>query len=160
MPQSTVGVRNTRMWLTMIGFIIVVCLVGGLIGTSSLPDAWYSALRKAPWNPPNWVFGPVWLLLYIAIAIAGARTYLAGVTRPVMGLWVTQMILNWLWSPVWFRLHAPWPAFAIIVALFAVIVTFVAVTWRSDRTSAWLFLPYGLWVAFASTLNLAIAVLN
>ena len=77
-----------------------------------------------------------------------------------MGLWVTQMVLNWAWSPIWFRLHAPWPAFVVIIAILALIIAFIAATWRSDRVSAWLFVPYALWVAFASSLNLAIAVLN
>jgi tryptophan-rich sensory protein len=70
------------------------------------------------------------------------------------------MVLNWAWSPTWFTLHLLWPAFAIIAAILMLIVAFIAVTWRSDRVSALLFVPYALWVAFASTLNLSIAILN
>ena len=75
-------------------------------------------------------------------------------------IWAVQMLLNWSWSPIWFRLHAIWPAFGVIVAIFALIVAFIAMNWRTDRTAAWLFVPYGLWVAFASSLNLSVALLN
>ena len=160
MQSSSIDLRNPRSWAIAVAFIIVVCTVGGVIGVNSTPDAWYQALNKAPWNPPNWIFGPVWFTLYVLIGIAGARTFLRAPGSGAMMLWGGQMVLNWAWSPIWFRLHAPWPAFAVIVAILALIVAFIATSWRSDRLSAWLFVPYALWVAFASTLNLAIAVLN
>jgi len=160
MQSSSIDLRNPRSWVIAVAFIIVVCTVGGVIGVHSTPDAWYQALDKAPWNPPNWIFGPVWFTLYVLIAIAGARTFLRAPGSGAMTLWGGQMVLNWAWSPIWFRLHAPWPAFAVIVAILALIVAFIATSWRSDRLSAWLFVPYALWVTFASTLNLAIAVLN
>ena len=71
-----------------------------------------------------------------------------------------QMVLNWAWSPTWFTLHLLWPAFAIIIAILALIVAFIVASWKIDRVSAWLFVPYALWVAFASYLNLSIAILN
>ena len=70
------------------------------------------------------------------------------------------MVLNWLWSPIWFSLHLPWPAFIVIIAIFALILAFIQNRWRRDRVSAWLFVPYAAWVGFASLLNLAIATLN
>jgi tryptophan-rich sensory protein len=73
---------------------------------------------------------------------------------------VAQMVLNWLWSPVWFTLHALWPALAIILAILLAIIAFIAASWRPDRVAAWLFIPYAVWVAFASSLNLSIALLN
>jgi tryptophan-rich sensory protein len=80
---------------------------------------------------------------------------------PATMIWGLQMVLNWIWSPVWFRLHQPWPAFLLILLILILALAFI---WRSardgDRVSAWLFVPYALWVAFASSLNLAIAVLN
>lgn len=160
MQSSAIDLRSPRSWAVTIAFIIVVCAVGGVIGVNTLPDAWYQALNKAPSNPPNWVFGPVWFTLYVLIGIAGARTFLRAPTNPAMLLWVAQMVLNWAWSPIWFRLHAPWPAFVVIIGILALIIGFIATTWRSDRVSSWLFVPYALWVAFASSLNLAIAVLN
>ncbi|MDO8360528.1 MAG: TspO/MBR family protein, partial [Devosia sp.] len=125
-----------------------------------LPDAWYQALAKPPFNPPNWVFAPVWFVLYVMIGIAGARTFIRRPAGTPMVLWVLQMLLNWAWAPVWFSLHLLWPAFAIIVAILALIVGFIATSWKADRVSALLFVPYAAWVAFASTLNLSIALLN
>ena len=77
-----------------------------------------------------------------------------------MLIWALQMLLNWAWSPTWFVLHLLWPAFILIVAIFALILAFIATTWRTDRVAAGLFVPYALWVGFASTLNLSIALLN
>jgi benzodiazapine receptor len=161
--MTTLAFSNLRTpraiaWLAV--FLVVVIAVGAVIGVSNLPGAWYEGLRKPPFNPPNWVFGPVWFTLYVLIAVAGWRTFLAAPRSPRMGLWCAQMLLNWAWSPVWFSLHALWPAFAIIVAIFALIIAFIAASWRSDRVSAWLFVPYALWVGFASSLNLSVALLN
>ena len=148
-----------RRALVFVVFLAVV-LGGGLtIGSLTRPDDWYAALAKPPFNPPNWVFAPVWSLLYIMIAAAGARTYEAGIRRD-LGLWVTQLALNFLWSPVFFVLHRPGLALAIIVALLLVIAAFIKERWSTDRISAILFLPYGAWVAFAILLNASIVVLN
>lgn len=160
MTASAIDLRSPRAWGATIAFIAVVCLVGGVIGVNTTPDAWYEALHKAPWNPPNWVFGPVWFALYVLIGIAGARTFLRAPASGAMMLWGLQMVLNWAWSPVWFRLHQPWPAFALIIVILLLALGFIAASWREDRIAAWLFVPYVLWVAFASSLNLAIAVLN
>jgi len=160
MHTFAIDYRSPRaIWIT-IGFILMVVVIGGLIGVSAIPDAWYETLRKAPWNPPNWVFGPAWFTLYVLIGIAGARSFTRGPATASSMVWAVQMLLNWSWSPIWFRLHAIWPAFGVIVSIFALIVAFIAMNWRTDRTAAWLFVPYGLWVAFASSLNLSVALLN
>jgi benzodiazapine receptor len=135
-----------------------VVLGGGLaIGSVTRPDGWYAALAKPPFNPPNWVFAPVWTLLYAVIAVAGARTY-----ERVNGffLWVVQMALNFAWTPAFFLLHRPTLALVIIVALLAVILIFTRARWSADRVSSLLFVPYAVWVAFATLLNVAIVVLN
>jgi benzodiazapine receptor len=135
-----------------------VVLGGGLaIGSVTRPDGWYAALAKPPFNPPNWVFAPVWTLLYAVIAVAGARTY-----ERVNGffLWVVQMALNFAWTPAFFLLHRPTLALVIIVALLAVILIFTRARWSADRVSSLLFVPYAVWVAFATLLNAAIVVLN
>jgi len=152
--------RTPRALVWLAAFLIVVIGVGGAIGVSTAPGDWYQSLVKPPFNPPNWIFGPVWFTLYVLIAIACWRTFLADATGTRMWLWAGQMVLNWLWSPVWFTLHALWPAFAIIAAIFVLILAFIATSWKLDRVSAWLFVPYALWVGFASTLNLSIAILN
>lgn len=152
--------RKPRALALLAAFLIAVIVVGGLIGVATAPGDWYASLAKPPFNPPNWVFGPVWFILYVLIAIAGWRTFLADPSGARMRLWYGQMVLNWLWSPVWFALHALWPAFAIIAGILALILAFIGLSWRRDRMAALLFVPYALWVAFAATLNLAIALLN
>jgi benzodiazapine receptor len=152
--------KSPRSLLTLAAFLAVVVVVGGLIGTATPPGEWYASLNKPPFNPPNAVFGPVWTVLYVLIAIAGWRTFMAEPTGTGMKLWVGQMLLNWAWSPVWFGLNQTWLAFAVIVAMLALIVAFIANRWNRDRFSALLFLPYAAWVGFATVLNLSIALLN
>jgi tryptophan-rich sensory protein len=140
---------------------LAISLGGGLlIGTFSRPDGWYAALAKPPFNPPGWVFGPVWTLLYILIAVAGWRTWQRAPSGPAMRLWAGQMGLNLLWSPAFFVLHRPALALAIVLALLVTILAFVRVSLRPDRIAAGLFLPYAAWVGFASVLNAAIVWLN
>ena len=141
-------------------FAAFLVLGGGLaIGWATRPDAWYAALAKPPFNPPNWVFAPVWSLLYVMIAVAGARTWVHGLDRG-FALWAAQLVLNFAWTPVFFGLHRPGLALVIIVALLAAILAFIVARWHADRISAVLFLPYAAWVAFASLLNASIVMLN
>jgi tryptophan-rich sensory protein len=158
--SSAVSYRTPRALIATAGFVVVVVIVGAAIGINTAPDDWYQGLAKAPWNPPNWVFAPAWFTLYVLIGIAGARTFLRDLADMPMVVWLLQMILNWAWSPIWFRLHLLWPAFAVITVILLLIVAFIVLNWRRDRVAAWLFVPYGLWVAFATSLNLAIAILN
>lgn len=140
---------------------IALSLGGGLlIGYFNVPGEWYAALEKPPFNPPNWVFGPVWTALYVLIGIAGWRVWQAARSSSSMLLWWVQMALNFAWSPVFFSLNNVAAALAIIIALLAVIVAFILVTWKRERLAAQLFIPYAAWVAFASLLNGSILVLN
>ena len=160
MTTDSADLRTPRSWLLLAAFIVVVVGVGGLIGTQSIPGAWYQGLQKPSFNPPNWVFGPVWFTLYVMIGIAGWRIWMRDRAGMSMKLWIGQMLLNWAWSPVWFIAQMLWPAFAIILVLLVLILAFVATTWRGDRWAALLFVPYAAWVGFASLLNLSIALLN
>lgn len=147
--------------LVLLGiFLAVVIGVGAAIGLMTAPGEWYDSLQKPPFNPPSWIFGPVWTTLYVLIAIAGWRTFLAESNGTAMKLWYAQMALNWIWSPVFFALHGLWPAFIIIIAMWAMIAAFIANRWTRDRISAWLFVPYIAWVSFATLLNLSLAILN
>lgn len=147
-------------WLIRIAFLSLVMGGGILIGTLTAPGDWYAQLSKPAFNPPNWIFGPVWTVLYVLIAITGWRQFEADRSSPAMKLWWAQMGLNFLWSATFFVLQLPWFAFVVIVALLAVIVMFIAQVRTSDRVSALAFLPYFAWVAFATALNLSIAILN
>lgn len=139
-------------------FLLAVLGIGLLIGTVTRPDGWYATLAKPSFNPPNWVFAPAWSLLYVMIAIAGARTWEGG--SGGFGLWLGQMALNFAWTPVFFGLHRPGLALAIILGLLALILAFIATRWRADRISVLLFVPYAAWVVFASVLNASIVALN
>jgi translocator protein len=145
--------------LILAAFLVVVIGGGLLIGFVTRPDAWYAGLAKPPFNPPNWIFAPVWTLLYVLIAIAGARTFARGLDL-AFGLWVAQLALNFAWSPAFFGLHRPGLALAIVAALLAVILAFIVQRWQVDNVSALLFVPYACWVAFATLLNASIVRLN
>ncbi len=147
-------------WLIRIAFLALVVGGGILIGALTAPGEWYAQLSKPAFNPPNWIFGPVWTVLYVLIAMVGWRQFETDRSSTAMKLWWAQMGLNFLWSPTFFVLQLPWFAFVVIVALLAVIVMFIAQVRTSDRVSALAFLPYFAWVAFATALNLSIAILN
>lgn len=160
MDTIALDYRNPRTLIVTLLFVGIVVGVGAVVGLSSTPDSWYADLAKPPFNPPNWVFAPVWFCLYVLIGVAGARTFLRDASSPATFAWMGQMLLNWAWSPTWFTLHLLWPAFAIIMVILVLIVAFIGLTWKQDRASALLFIPYAAWVAFASALNLSIAILN
>ncbi|MBW3099058.1 tryptophan-rich sensory protein [Pseudohoeflea sp. DP4N28-3] len=143
----------------MLVFLAIALGGGLLIGTVTAPGPWYQQLEKPAFNPPAWVFGPVWTFLYVLIGIAGARVWARDLRSPSR-LWLAQMGLNFLWSPLFFSAHRPDLALLIIVLLLIAIVLFVGATWRRDRASALLFLPYLAWIAFATALNFAIWRLN
>lgn len=152
--------RTPRAWLLLGAFLVIVIAVGSVIGVSTAPGAWYASLQKPPFNPPNWIFAPVWFTLYVLIAIAGWRVFMRDARSVPMRFWYGQMVLNWLWSPVFFAMQMLWPAFVVVAAMLAAIVGFIVTAWRFDRTSALLFIPYAAWVSFASLLNLSVAILN
>jgi len=151
---------SLQRYLSFVPFLILVLGGGLLIGYATLPGEWYASLVKPPFNPPNWIFGPVWSLLYVLIAIAGWRTWLREPTGTAMKIWGAQQVLNFLWSPTFFGARLMGPALVIIVLLFACIVLFIARAWNRDRLSGWLFVPYAAWVAFATLLNASLLWLN
>lgn len=141
-------------------FLALVVGGGLIIGYLTAPGAWYQALEKPSFNPPNWIFGPVWTILYVIIGVVGWRIWRRGKASPAMALWWMQLALNFLWSPVFFGLHQILAAAIIVSALFVTVLAFMAFAWRVDRVSTMLFLPYAAWVGFASALNIAILSLN
>jgi tryptophan-rich sensory protein len=149
-----------RQWIALAGFVFLVVAMGALIGTQTAPGEWYQGLDKPPFNPPNWIFAPVWFVLYVLIGTAGWLIWRRDSRTPVFGLWIAQLALNWLWSPVFFSWQMLWPAAAIILTLFAVIFGFIVLASRIDRRASLLFVPYAAWVGFASLLNISVAILN
>lgn len=149
---------NPALSLTL--FIALVLGTGLAIGGLTVTGGWYDSLAKPSFSPPSWVFGPVWTVIYVLIAIAGWRTWERDRTGWPMKAWWVQMALNFLWTPVYFGAHQIGGALVVILALLAAILAFIAVTWRPDRVSAWLFAPYAAWVTFATALNASIWALN
>lgn len=147
-------------YVPLLLFIALTVGGGALIGAGNAPGPWYEALEKPFFNPPNWVFGPVWTLLYVLVAIAGWRIWRKRRTGGAMTAWWLQLGLNFLWSPMFFTLQNIGGAFAVIVALFGSAAAFVVLAWNNDRPAALLFLPYLGWLAFAALLNGAILMLN
>jgi translocator protein len=147
-------------YLSLLFFLVLVLGAGLLIGYATLPGEWYASLAKPPFNPPNWIFGPVWSLLYVMIAIVGWRTSRQDPTGPAMKAWVAQLFLNFLWSPTFFGAKLMAPALVIIVMLLAGIIVFIVRVWNRDPVSGWLFVPYAAWVAFATLLNASLLWLN
>ncbi|OIQ46312.1 MAG: sensor histidine kinase [Roseobacter sp. MedPE-SW] len=145
---------------TFLLFLIGVMGGGISIGVLTAPGDWYAALQKPFFNPPNWIFGPVWTLLYLAIAYVGWRLWQQQEQTGLRRLWSLQMGLNFLWSPAFFAAQMPVLALVIILLLLGALLLFVRRAWQSDRILAVLFMPYVAWVGFATALNTAIVLLN
>jgi tryptophan-rich sensory protein len=135
--------------------------LGGIATESSLV-VWYSHLRRPPLNPPSWVFAPVWTTLYLMMAVAGWRLWgcPSAHNGRLRALFVLQLTLNALWSPLFFGLRNPLAGLLDIVLLWVCLTALVRQLWREDKVSGALLIPYILWVSFATYLNAAIWWLN
>ncbi|MBI5401814.1 MAG: tryptophan-rich sensory protein [Ignavibacteriae bacterium] len=130
-------------------------IIGSLFTIKSIP-AWYAALNKPAINPPNWIFGPVWITLYVMMGIS---FYLIWIKKDVPGfgflfsVFIFQLILNALWSIIFFGLKSPGFAFLEIIFLWLAILMCIIFFYKVSKTASLLLLPYLLWVSFASALN-------
>jgi len=148
---------------SFIAFQILVVGSGLIIGYLTAPGGWYADLAKPTFTPPSWLFAPVWTILYISIAITGWRIFgwqPDSSSRIAARLWWTQLVLNYLWSPLFFSLHLIGTALAVLVLLLTTIVFLIVIAWPRDRLAALITIPYALWVAFAGILNGSIVALN
>ena len=136
--------------------------IGGTATGRTVRD-WYPTLTKPAWNPPAWLFGPVWTVLYIAMAVAAwlvwRRAGWAG-ARLALTFFFLQLTLNAVWSMIFFGLRNPGAAFAEVVILWAAIVGTLVLFWQASVPAGTLFIPYLAWVSFAAVLNFAIWRLN
>jgi tryptophan-rich sensory protein len=137
---------------------LLVAAVGGL--ATSADTAWYRELDKPRWNPPSWVFGPVWTTLYVLMGIAVWRVWRREPKGPAVALFGVQLALNLAWSFIFFRAREIDLAFAEIVVLWTFIAATIVAFRRIDRAAASLMLPYLAWVSFAALLNATIARMN
>ena len=146
---------------------ILLCLSAGGIGsafTASAIPAWYATLVKPSFSPPNWVFAPVWTLLYIMMGLAAAIVWQKGLQNPVVRtalvVFLIQLILNLIWSFLFFGLRSPLYGLVDILFLWTMILVTIAQFSKVSTLAAALLIPYILWVTFATGLNLGIFLLN
>ena len=156
--------KNLFAALTLIGCILL-CQLAGVIGMLTSPTGnspWYQSLAKPTFNPPGWIFGPVWTILYTMMGIALWLLLRAGwgEARWAILLFAAQLLLNALWTPVFFRWHEIGWALAVVVAMEVLIVATIGAAWPVSRPAGVLLLPYAMWVGFASVLNATIWRLN
>jgi benzodiazapine receptor len=146
---------------------VVACQLAGALGaifTRSAIPVWYAALKKPSFSPPNWLFGPAWITLYLLMAVAAYLVWQKGLAHPgvrvALAAFVVQLLLNALWSPAFFGLRSPLAGAAVIVLLWLAIALTMLLFWKLSPPAAWLLLPYLLWVSYASALNISIYLLN
>lgn len=146
---------------------IAICQLAGIIGsvfTAPAVTTWYAALKKPAFSPPNWLFGPVWIVLYVLMGISLFLVWRKSLDIPAVKTGLTvfgvQLILNILWSVAFFGLRSPVAGFLVIVALWiAIFLTILRFT-RVSEFAAILLIPYIVWVSFAAILNLSLFLLN
>ncbi len=146
---------------------ILICQCAGIAGalfTRQSISEWYLYLRKPPFNPPNWIFGPVWTLLYILMGIAAFLVWRKGLysngVKAALGMFLIQLGLNTFWSIVFFGGRSIIGGLVVIVILWLSILRTMQVFFRLSKPAGYLLIPYIIWVGFALVLNLAFLVLN
>lgn len=145
-----------------LALLVFVALVVATASTGILfqPGAWYESLRKPGWTPPNWLFGPVWSVLYIMIAVAGWLVWRAEGFGLALALWVAQLALNGAWSWLFFGRRRMDAAFADVTLLWLSIAGFIAAALPVSQAAALLFVPYLVWVTIAAALNYTVWRMN
>jgi tryptophan-rich sensory protein len=137
--------------------------LGAVFTARSIPT-WYANLTRPEFAPPNWVFAPVWTILYAIMGIAAFLVWKNGWERKdvkiAICLFFGQLVLNALWSIIFFGLQSPGAAFVEIIVLWLAILATIIAFFKISRPAAWLLLPYILWVSFAACLNYSIWMLN
>jgi benzodiazapine receptor len=151
-----------RSALALAGWVLG-CFAAAAMGGLFLPGEWYASLKKPSWNPPGWIFGPVWAALYTMIAVAAWLVWRQGgwgKQRKPLLIFLGQLALNALWTPLFFGLHRPGLAFAEIALLWLAIAATIVAFRPVSRVAAGLLAPYLAWVSFAAALNFALWRLN
>jgi len=151
---------NITKLIVSIAIPLIAGFIGGIFTTKSIPN-WYATIQKPSFNPPNWIFGPVWTTLFILMGIALYLVWTSGKANNA-ALWIfgIQLALNVLWSIIFFGLHSPLWAFVDIIALWLAILATIISFFSVSPPAAYLLVPYILWVSFATILNWKIMVLN
>ncbi|MEI6731642.1 MAG: TspO/MBR family protein [archaeon] len=153
-------------WILKLALCIIICLaIGGIGSIFTVPsiDSWYSNIVKPTFNPPSWIFAPVWNILFILMGISLYLIIKPGINKknkPALTFFVIQLCLNLLWSILFFYLHSPFNAFIDILLLWIAILMTIVTSWKISKAASYLLIPYILWVSFATLLNYYIMILN
>lgn len=158
------AVRTSAPRAAILGLLLAFAVLGGsLSGIFAKPDDWYLSLAKPWYVPPHWALTPVWLANYITVAIIGSRIWHRKTSskRPVLIVaWTLQLLLNWLWAPVFLVLRLPEFAFIIAISSCAIISFMAVVLRRRDTRSAHLLMLNLMWLGFVSLMTFQIAAIN
>jgi benzodiazapine receptor len=162
-PEQRKPARGS--WWSLLAWIVAINGIGVAIGMVFAPGAWFDTLRKPSWNPPDWLFAPVWTLLYTMLAVSvwlmqGADDASADDKRRATRLFLIQLAFNFAWTPLFFGLQSPVLAFVEICALWVMIVVTALEFGKVRPLAGYLLAPYAMWVAFALILNGTIALMN
>jgi len=165
-PCITKKNGRSKAWLGSVlalGLWIAFSFAAAIGGALTEMGDWYRSLEMPSWNPPGWVFGPVWTMLYTMLGVAAWRVWRLGGFRQqkvALGAFGVQWVLNALWTPLFFGMHRPGLALIDLVLLWVAALVTTVLFWRADRTAGGLMVPYMLWLSFAAALNFAIWRLN
>jgi tryptophan-rich sensory protein len=145
---------------TLFLIFLAGCFAAGTTGAVFPPGAWYEALRKPSWTPPNWLFPVAWTTLYVCISIAAARASVQDGAAYAMAFFALQLALNTLWTPVFFGLRRMDGGMVVLVCLWLAVLATLVAFWRLDTLAGLLFVPYLIWVSVAGALNWSVWRLN
>lgn len=154
--------RSALTLLPWVGLCLLAAWIGSLLTRPAIPG-WYETLSKPSWTPPHWVFGPVWMTLYIMMGVAAWLVWRRGgwtAAAVPLTLFLIQLVFNVVWSALFFGLRRPDLAFFDIALLWLAIIATLVAFWRVTPAAGWLLSPYWLWVSYAAALNLAIWRMN
>ena len=141
--------------LTLILAIILAAVIGSMASSSAAYDNWYLSLEKSVLNPPSYVFGIVWPILYILMMVSSYLTY-----KKVFSIFIAQLFFNAVWSWLFFRFQMPFVALLDIYLLIAINIYILNLMYKENKLAFFLFIPYVMWISFASYLNLFIVINN
>lgn len=157
---------DTKEIIRLIVSIVIVFLAGAVGTVSTLKEitTWYTSLVKPSWTPPNWAFGPVWTTLYVLIGISLYLVWREGLNRKdvriALVVFAVQLILNMVWSLVFFGTHNIFGGLVLVILLWISILANIIVFYRISRPAGVILIPYLIWVTIASYLNYSVFVLN
>lgn len=165
-PETSANTSETarsRVWIALAAWVGLCMAVGFASGFLFKPGAWYAALDKPFFNPPAWVFAPAWTILYVVMGVAAWRIWRlpeSPARKHALRQFGVQLVLNAIWTPVFFGAHSLAGGLAVILLMALAIVVTIQRFHPLDKTAAWMLAPYLAWVSFATALNVSLLTLN